>query len=121
MRKRLRKKTHRGEFREWGAPLSIVRTQDEAFDTFLDDFLEYGIEANDCFFGGGGSYKRLEGIVELGCVSDDFEAKLDCVIKWLESRQDVERYDVGDLVDLWHGPFDFMDSWGPETGNAEDG
>ncbi len=121
MKKRLRKKTHQGEFLQSGAPLNIVRAQADGFDDFLDDFLEHGVEANDCLFAGGGNYMQLAGVVELGRMVDDHEGRLDLATKWLDSRRDVKRYDVGDLVDLWHGPFDFMDSWRQEQANAADG
>ncbi|HED04847.1 MAG TPA: DUF469 family protein [Candidatus Fraserbacteria bacterium] len=104
MKKRLRKKKHTGEFTEWGVTVAIVIRQEADFDHFLDDFIEEAIEGNDCYFGGGGRAPRLEGVIELGRISDDPEEKLRKVIGWLEAREDVERYATGKLIDLWYRP-----------------
>ncbi len=112
MRKRLRKKKHRGEFVEWGVPVAIVRTRKDAFDGFLDEFIEQAIEGNDCYFGGGGKADRLEGLIELGKTSDGPEERLKKIIGWLDAREDVETYATGNMMDLWHGPVDDIDAIG---------
>ncbi len=112
MKKRLRKKKHLGEFVEWGASVAIVIKHEEDFDRFLDDFIEEAIEENGCYFGGGGKEDRLEGVIEMGKASDGPEEKLREVIGWLEAREDVERYAIGKMIDLWHGPFDELDTIG---------
>ena len=106
MKKRLRKKKHRGEFVEWGVPIAIARNRQDDFDSFLDNFIEQAIEGNTCYFGGGGQADHLEGIIELGKTSDGPEERLKKVVEWLETRQDVEKYVIGKIVDLWHGSFD---------------
>lgn len=110
MNKRLRKKKHVGEFREWGVPLAVRRRHDEAFDDFLGDFLEQAIEAQGLAFGGGGQGNQLTGLIELGRTADPIEARLQQIRRWLDAREDVEHYVVGPLVDLWHGPFDDLDT-----------
>jgi uncharacterized protein len=110
MRKRLRKKKHLGEFVEWGVPLAVRRRHDEDFDNFLEDFLTQAIEANGLAFGGSGLGDRLTGIIELGRPADPVDAHLQQVRRWLDAREDVEQYLVGQFVDLWHGPFDELDA-----------
>jgi uncharacterized protein YggL (DUF469 family) len=46
MKKRHRKKKHRGEFTELGRQLIITRNRKDGFDEFLDAFIEEAIEAN---------------------------------------------------------------------------
>jgi uncharacterized protein YggL (DUF469 family) len=112
MKKRLRKKKHLGEFAEWGVPVAIARKRKDDFDSFLDDFLAQAIEANDCYFGGGGKEDRLEGVIELGKASDRPEERLQKVLGWLAAREDVEKYASGKIIDIWHGPFDEIESIG---------
>ena len=56
MKKRLRKKLHKGEFQEFGFNLEfdLKETNDEDFDKFLDDFIRDAIEGNGLECGGGG-------------------------------------------------------------------
>jgi len=102
MKKRLRKKKHRGEFTEWGRRLVIRRNQKDEFDEFLDDFISM-MEANDCLCGGGGDEDSLEVIIELGRSADDRDAKVKSITAWLEARPDVQSWKVGEEFDLWHG------------------
>ena len=112
MKKRLRKKKHLGEFVEWGVPVAIARKQKDDFDSFLDDFIEQAIEGNGCYFGGGGKEDRLEGVIELGKTCDGPEERLKKIMSWLEARQDVQKYVIGKVVDLWYGPCEEIDSIG---------
>ena len=108
----MRKKKHLGEFIEWGVPIAIARKRKDNFDSFLDYFIEHAIEGNDCYFGGGGKEDHLEGFIELGKRSDRPEERLKKVISWLEAREDVAKYMTGKMIDIWHGPFDEIDSIG---------
>ena len=76
MRKRLRKKKHRGEFAERGRQLIIIRDRKDGFDEFLDAFIEEAVEANGCYCGGGGKEDKLDVVIELGRRFDDPEARL---------------------------------------------
>ena len=105
MRKRLRKKKHVGEFAEFGCELTIERNVTTGFDEFMDAFVSEAIEANGCYCGGGGKEDRLEFVVELGRRSDNPEGRIKQIRNWLDSRQDVEDYKVGELIDLWYGEF----------------
>jgi uncharacterized protein len=105
MKKRLRKKKHRGEFTEWGRQVVITRNQKDGFDEFFDGFIEEAIEANGCYCGGGGKEDKLDVVVELGRRSDDLSARLKRITAWLNARPDVENWRVGDEFDIWHGDF----------------
>ncbi len=54
MRKRLRKKKHLKEFREYGVSLVVEIHDGTEFHAFLDDFILKAVEANGLAFGGGG-------------------------------------------------------------------
>ena len=71
---------HIGEFAEFGRQLIITRNQKQGFDEFLDAFIEDAIEANGCFCGGGGCDKKLNVVIELGCRSQDPDARLKKII-----------------------------------------
>jgi uncharacterized protein len=110
MRKRLRKKKHMGEFREWGVPIAVRRRHPNGFDDFLDACIAQAIEAHGLAFGGGGQGDRLTGVIEVGRMAHPVEARLQQVRRWLGARADVKQYVVGPLVDLWHGPFDDLET-----------
>ena len=55
---------------------------------------------------------RLHGVIELGKTPDGPEERLQKVRDWLDGRDDVERYVVGNMFDLWYGPFDDIDTIG---------
>lgn len=105
MKKRLRKKKHRGEFTEWGRQLVITRNLKDGFDEFLDAFIEEAIEANGCYCGGGGKEDKLDVVVELGRRSDDPAARAKVIIAWLDARPDVQSWRMGEEFDIWHGDF----------------
>jgi uncharacterized protein YggL (DUF469 family) len=121
MKKRLRKKKHRGEFTEWGRQLVITRNRMDGFDEFFDAFIEEAIEANECYCGGGGKEDKLDVVVELGRRSDDPDARLKRITAWLDARPDVQNWRTGEEFDIWHGDFhdieDKIDqSTGPDRG-----
>jgi len=105
MKRRLRKKKHRGEFTEWGRQLIITRNRKDGFDKFLDAFIEEAIEAAGCYCGGGGKEDKLDVIVELGRRSDDPVARLKRITAWLEAQPDVQNWKTGEEFDIWYGDF----------------
>jgi uncharacterized protein YggL (DUF469 family) len=115
MKKRLRKKKHRGEFAEWGRQLVIMRNRKDGFDEFLDAFIDEAIESNGCYCGGSGSEDRLDVIVELGRRSDDPDpaSRLNRITAWLDTRPDVHSWRVGEEFDIWYGNYEDLDD---ETG-----
>ncbi|QDU07716.1 50S ribosome-binding protein YggL [Gimesia aquarii] len=110
MKKRLRKKKHLGEFKEWGTSITIKRTTCVDFDSFLDDFIEQAIEGNHCCCGIGGMDDSFDGIIQLGTKSNHPEERLKAIKTWLDRRPDVDHYVTGKLIDLWYGPFEESDS-----------
>ena len=105
MKRRLRKKKHRGEFTEWGRQFVITRNRKDEFDEFLDAFIEDAIEANGCYCGGGGKEDKLDLVVELGRRTDDPAARLKRITEWLDARPDVQSWKTGEEFDIWHGDF----------------
>ena len=101
MKKRLRKKKHCGEFREFGCQLIITRNQKEEFDEFLDACLEEAIEANGCYCGGGGKEDKLDVVVELGRQSVDRADRMKRIEAWLAARDDVQNWEKGTEFDIW--------------------
>ena len=110
MKKRLRKKKHIGEFAVFGASVAVRLADGTDFDSFLDAFLDDAIEANDCYFGGGGQKDRLSGIIELGRKIDLPEERLRKISHWLDTDSNVANHLTGEINDLWYGPFDDIDS-----------
>ena len=105
MKKRHRKKKHRGEFAEWGRQFVITRNRKDGFDEFLDAFIEEAIEANGCYCGGGGKEDKLDVVVELGRRSDDPAARMKRITAWLDARPDVRSWRTGEEIDIWHRDF----------------
>jgi uncharacterized protein YggL (DUF469 family) len=103
MKKRLRKKKHVGEFTEWGRELILEMNPATALDEFMDSFIADAIEANGCYCGGGGDANHLEFVVELGRFAGHPDERMNRIKNWLDARQDVQGYKVGDLFDLWYG------------------
>jgi uncharacterized protein len=103
MKKRLRKKLHKGEFQEFGFDILIQFKQTISFDKkeiFIDDFIEL-IEELNLLFGGGGSELTLEGFItaEKGSVTNLHENKIS---SWLESKSDlVESFKI-EKKDAWN-------------------
>lgn len=120
MKKRLRKKKHRGEFTEWGRQLVITRNRKDEFDGFLDAFIEEAVEANGCYCGGG-KEDKVDVVIELGRRSDDPEARLKRITAWLDARPDVQSWNAGEEFDIWHGNFRDLEEKieQPAEGDAE--
>lgn len=107
---RRRTTRHLGACRAWGVPLAVRRTHPDGFDDCMDDCIEQAIEAPGVCFGGGGQGERFLGVIEVGRLTDPIEARLRHVRAWLDGRTDVAPYVMGPLVDLWHGPFDDLET-----------
>ncbi len=105
MKKRLRKKKHRGEFTEWGRQLIVMRNRKDNFDEFLDAFIAEAVEANGCYCGGGGKGDNLDVVIELGGRSDDRETRLKKITAWIDARPDVQSWKTSAEFDIWRGNF----------------
>jgi hypothetical protein len=106
MRKRLRKKLRRGEFRELGFALGFRIRADahlDAVDRFMDSFLTDGVEARGLAFLGGGR-EEWTGFVMAGGRGSVSEGQRAELLTWLRARRDVEAVRAGPLVDMWHSP-----------------
>ncbi len=107
MRKRLRKKLHKAEFKELGFELQFdlldtLEDNNEYLD-FCLRFLKEAIEDNDLLCGGGiGSGGRLM-IVKRGRGSVTEEQR-DFVVNWLCNQPLVQNIRVSDFRDAWYGP-----------------
>ena len=103
MKKRLRKKHHLDEFKEYGFKVWFRFDQEldmAAQDTLLDDFIMEVIEANGLQFGGGGS-NEWEGFVTLNTRGSANEKHRTLVETWFKSRPEALTFQVGPLEDAW--------------------
>lgn len=110
MKKRLRKKRHVGEFKEYGASLKIVLKEklgEKDFDAFVWDFIDAAVVPADCSCSGGGSHDELElrFFMDLGAGAEEARGRLAAVTAWLAKDKRVASSAAGALTDAWYGPF----------------
>lgn len=105
LKKRLRKKFHRGEFNEFGFEISVDFQEDVdeiQFDLFLDDFISE-IERNNLLFGGGGNDKVWQGFVTSDKKFSSPTGKDKLIIRsFLEKRPEVKQIEIGEFLDAWN-------------------
>jgi uncharacterized protein YggL (DUF469 family) len=108
MKRRLRKKLHKGEFRQLGFNLQFDYTGDtnidKIFDAFLDDFIG-AVEGFGMYVGGGG-HSHFDYFVYCDKKSVTPEQR-QALIDWLTIRPDVTNVIADELRDAWYG-------WGKE-------
>lgn len=116
MKKRLRKKLHRGEFQEFGFQISwkftpaLVAPEDGQFFGALIEM----VEAAGLSFGGGGSGEEGSGFICLakrGSASDKDRAG---VQDWFDELGPKVSVKIGSLEDAWHNPhpdFEVVKDW----------
>lgn len=102
MRRRLRKKLHKGEFTELGFEVMAeldLEAGEERWHAFLDRFID-AVEARQLGFGGGGGtpFAGFVGRLGPGSASD---ADREALEAFLASDPAVIRHEVGPLVDAW--------------------
>lgn len=108
MRKRIRKKRHLGEFREYGFSVSfsfVVETsagKDDEQLAFIESFIAEAIEANGLCCGGGGG-KEWEVFITRDGRGSATETDRANVFNWLEKQPAIKGISVGPLVDAWWG------------------
>ncbi len=110
MKKRLRKKKHVCEFKEFGFPVQFrffggLSTVER--NALLDEWVLL-IEANGLQFGGGGPQDVWEGFVALdkrGSTTEDHRRVVD---SWLRNESRVSAYKVGLFVDAWYGDVEWL-------------
>ena len=93
-----------------GAAIAIQHGQPEAWNDFLEEFLEQGMKAQRLALRGGGKHNRLTGAIVLGNLADPIEARLQPNRRRLDARADMAPYVIRPLVDVWHGPFDDLET-----------
>lgn len=108
MRRRLRKKTRRGEFKELGFQLHARHADASAGCPCCDggwvtDLIQW-LEARGLGCGGGGRPGGTDLYVaplRRGSASDEDR---EATSAWLAARPEVAAHAVGPLTDAWHGP-----------------
>lgn len=104
MKKRLRKKLHKGEYRELGFELKFDYTGDaggqESIDQFNMPFIE-AIENIGLMVGGGGC--RHHDYFVARYRASVLPEQRQAVIDWLGQRPDVANIVAGPLKDAWYG------------------
>jgi uncharacterized protein YggL (DUF469 family) len=98
LRRRLRKKIRKGEFRELG--FEIAFRVSKRRDELLDRFILEAIEGNGLLFGGSEIGGFATSAVDRGSATDD---QRDRVRAWLEAQPEITGISIGDLRDAWHG------------------
>lgn len=106
MKKRLRKKLHRGEFKELGFYLHFSLPEDlteEQLDGFVNQFFTEVIEAQRLDYTGSGGVQWQGFVTSLG-PSSTMEQQRAEVAGWLQNHAQVLHHEVGELRDAWHDP-----------------
>lgn len=102
MKKRLRKKKHRGEFAEFGRQLLIRKNAPQDQDAFISWFIQDVIEDNGCACGGSILPESVDVIVELGRRSENPEEKKNSILRSLNEHPDIVSVQFGEEFDLWY-------------------
>lgn len=104
MKKRLRKKTHRGEFKELGFILTATYEEKADMDQLYDfveqlttKFDELGLDVSGYF-----DFADFDVMVNTGSPDTDEAARRQQVIDFVKSMPGVTEVNAGDLVDAWH-------------------
>jgi len=105
LKKRIRKKLHKGEFQEFGFRVLVRMKEDltsEARETLLDEFILQAIETKGLLFGGGTDELELRGFVTRAGCGSATDAHRGEVEGWLKDRLEVIEAEIGNLVDAWY-------------------
>ena len=107
MRKRLRKKLRKGEFKELGFEVVVDLREDmtdKASDLLWEDMVDF-VEARNLGFGGVSGNERLEYSISVlhgrGSVTPEQREE---VLAWLEARDEVTEVRGSQLFDVYHPP-----------------
>ena len=105
MKKRLRKKLHKGEFKELGFNLEFYYTGDykaneEFFFQFFDRYDKFLSNLNiECIGGIGDYFSGFVTYIGRGTVTPEQRQN---VIDWLEKQPEVTNITAGPLRDVWY-------------------
>lgn len=107
MNKRLRKKKHRGEFREFGFHIEVryepgyfEPNKLKCFDHFIEELDKAGFET-----GGGWTNDTYDGYVTLRNCRADIEIKKPELLENIRQLAGVVSVKAGENSDAWYGPF----------------
>jgi uncharacterized protein len=106
MRRRVRKKLRRGEFKELGFELRFSlppELDEDQLLAFWDRFIGDAVEANDLSCGGGSGHSWDVIVFRNGRESAS-EKDQQLLQEWLEREAFVSDIHIGPLVDTWYGP-----------------
>lgn len=123
MKKRLRKKLHKGEFKEMGFYVRFRLPQDigeEDLDNFLDQFFKEALESRGLGFGGSG-YHEWDGFVAVDGRGSVTEEQRQEVENWFRNHPRVLEYEVSDLRDAWYDNRGWPPASEPVGGDAPSG
>jgi hypothetical protein len=105
VKKRLRKKCHRGEFQELGCEVRfqvVDNLSHDAFDAVMAAFISQAIEAHGLLYGSGGKNPEWNVFVTRegrGSVTQEHRQAIETR---LTARPEVSTVQIGPLVDAWH-------------------
>lgn len=74
---------------------------DDEIESFLDLFLDDAIEKNGLIYGGGFGV-TFDGFVILEKNGSATNEHRQLINSWLESKKEIKKFQVGELVDAWH-------------------
>ncbi len=108
MKKRLRKKTHRGEFKELGFALHADYEAFEDYDSLYDfiDELLFGTEKLGADVGGNFDFAECDLAINVGQTGPHLEERRNAVIEFIKAMPGVKQVEAGELVDAWYGNLD---------------
>jgi len=109
MKKRLRKKLHKGEFTEYGFEViaNFVETDNEliigniTFDAWLDDLIEE-VEKHNLFISGGGSFTNFSCYIVAGPRKSATNADRQAMINFLSRQEIIKSFEVKELTSAWN-------------------
>ena len=104
MKKRLRKKTHRGEFQELGFVMTATyeeKADMDALCNFVDElskkFGELNLDVSGYF-----DFSDFDIMINTGAPDTDEAARREQAIDFVKSQAGVKEVNASELVDAWH-------------------
>jgi len=108
MRQRLKKKLHKGPFKEYGFEVSGKLRENVDCDKLLDDFIDF-IVRNDMCCAGGFRPDGFGFFIQAGKKKDKPEERRESVISWLDNNSDIFSCKAEDLIDAFYPPEEMME------------
>jgi len=104
MKKRLRKKTHRGEFKEVGFVMTATYEEKADMEVLCDfvDQLTDKFEELNFDFSGYFDFSDFDVMVNAGSPDTDEAARRQQAIDFVKSLPGVTEVNASELIDAWH-------------------